>query len=123
MKKDNGEDLTEAAIKGMLSELDDKIGLTTKMSEVYKSASKAFLINMAEEKVKQELEAARLLVEGPKIDEANSGKQEPIIEEAVNIDIEKGGFDFKPKTANTTSRAGKVRMNQNASNLATLHKS
>ena len=78
MKKDNGEDLTEAAIKGMLSELDDKIGLTTKMSEVYKSASKAFLINMAEEKVKQELEAARLLVEGPKIDEANSGKEEPI---------------------------------------------
>ena len=78
MKKDNGEDLTEAAIKGMLSELDDKIGLTTKMSEVYKSASKAFLINMAEEKVKQELEAARLLVEGPQIDEVNSGKEEPI---------------------------------------------
>ena len=78
MKKDNGEDLTEAAIKGMLSELDDKIGLTTKMSEVYKSASKAFLINMAEEKVKQELEAARLLVEGPQIEEVNSGKEEPI---------------------------------------------
>ena len=78
MKKDNGEDLTESAFKGMLSELDDKIGLTKKMSEVYKSASKAFFKNMAEEKVKQEKKAARLLAEGPQIDKVNSDKQEPI---------------------------------------------
>ena len=114
------------------ADLDDKINLTTKMSEVYKAASKVYLINLAEEKVKKELEAARILIEGPPAEEVinSAGTREPQQSEAVNIDIDKGPFDYKPKTANTTTRAGKAKMRQNlpiqnvsASNQATLHKS
>ena len=61
------------------ADLDDKINLTTKMSEVYKAASKVYLINLAEEKVKKELEAARILIEGPPAEEVinSAGTREP----------------------------------------------
>ena len=44
------------------AELDDKINLTSKMSDVYKAASKAYLINLAGEKIKKEIEAAKTLI-------------------------------------------------------------
>ena len=70
---------TETGFMSSFADLDDKINLTTKMSEVYKAASKVYLINMADEKVKKELEAARILIEGPPAEEMinSTGTREP----------------------------------------------
>ena len=70
--------MTEVGFMSSFAELDDKINLTTKMSEVYKAASKVYLINMADEKVRKGLEDARILIEGsPKEEMINIGVQEP----------------------------------------------
>lgn len=45
--------MTEAGFMSSFAEFDDKINLTTKMSEVYKAASKQYIINLANEKVRK----------------------------------------------------------------------
>ena len=71
--------MSEANFMSSFADLDDKINLTSKMSEVYKKASKEYLINLADEKVKKSLEAARVLIEGPPAEEVinRGGIREP----------------------------------------------